>query len=248
MRFLPVSANREQLPGPIFPLGLGYIAAAAQQAGHEVAVADLCFVRHPLRFLPRQIRTFHPEVVGLSIRNIDNAAYPLTVDYLDRHREAVTAMRDTTDAPLVPGGSGFSILPGSYMEALQSDRGIRGEGEQVFVMLLDALENGRSATGITGLLSRGRENVDDTGIMLLPERGPRWNDGLHPNRHRFDYPRYLSRGGLGNIQTKRGCVFKCGYCTYPLPEGNRFHSHEAGDAVLRRKNEILREVGCPRAA
>jgi radical SAM superfamily enzyme YgiQ (UPF0313 family) len=98
-------------------------------------------------------------------------------------------------------------------------------------MLLDALESGRSAIGIPGLLPRGRENDADTGIMLAPERGPRWDDGLHPNRRLFDYPRYLRRGGTGNIQTKRGCVFKCGYCTYPLLEGNRFRSREPGDVV-----------------
>ena len=111
MRVLLVSANREHLPDPIFPLGLGYIAAAAQQAGHEVAVADLSFGRHPLRDLRQQIGTFQPKVIGLSIRNVDNAAYPLTVDYLDRHREVVATIRDSTDTPLVLGGSGFSILP-----------------------------------------------------------------------------------------------------------------------------------------
>jgi radical SAM superfamily enzyme YgiQ (UPF0313 family) len=231
MRVLLVSANREHLPDPIFPLGLGYIAAATQQAGHEVAVADLCFGRQPLRDLRQQIGTYQPDIVGLSIRNIDNAAYPLTVDYLDRHREVAAAIRDTTDAPLVLGGSGFSILPEAYLETLQGDWGIRGEGEQAFVALLEALENGRITGGIPGLLARRRGSGDDTGLMLAPERGPRWGDGLHPIRHLFDYPRYLRRGGTGNIQTKRGCVFKCNYCTYPLLEGKRFRARAAGDVV-----------------
>jgi len=231
MRVLLVSANREHLPDPIFPLGLAYIAAAAQRAGHEVAVADLCFGRRPLRALRQQIAAFQPEVVGLSIRNVDNAAYPLTVDYLDCHRKAVAAIRETTGAPLVLGGSGFSILPGSYMEELQGDWGIRGEGEQAFVALLDALENGRSATGIPALLSRERVGSNDAGIMPVPEIGPRRGEGLHPNRRLFDYPRYLRRGGTGNIQTKRGCIFKCNYCTYPLLEGKRFRTREAADIV-----------------
>jgi radical SAM superfamily enzyme YgiQ (UPF0313 family) len=231
MRVLLVSANREHLPDPIFPLGLGYIAAATRQAGHEVAVADLCFGRHPLRDLRQQIGTFQPDVVGLSIRNVDNAAYPLTVDYLDRHREVTAAIRASTHAPLVLGGSGFSILPGAYMEALQGDWGIRGEGEQRFVALLDALEFGRGTGGIPGLLSRERECGNDIGIMPAPERGPRWGAGLRPNRRLFDYPCYLRRGGTGNIQTKRGCVFKCDYCTYPLLEGKRFRAREAADVV-----------------
>ena len=41
----------------------------------------------------------------------------------------------------------------------------------------------------------------------------------------------LRRGGCGNIQTKRGCVFKCSYCTYPLLEGNRFQLRTATEVV-----------------
>lgn len=60
MRVLLVSANREQIPDPVFPLGLAYVAAAAQLAGHQVAVADLCFGRHPLAALKRQVSIFIP--------------------------------------------------------------------------------------------------------------------------------------------------------------------------------------------
>ena len=242
MRVLLVSANREHLPDPIFPLGLGYIAAATQQAGHEVAVADLCFGKHPLRDLREQIGTFQPDVVGLSIRNVDNAAYPLTVDYLDRHREVVAAIRGCTDAPVVLGGSGFSILPEAYMEALRGDWGIRGEGEQAFVTLLDALANGRDAVGIPGLLPQRQDRGNSVSILMPQEAGPRWNEGLRPGRHLFDYPRYLRRGGTGNIQTKRGCVFKCNYCTYPLLEGKRFRAREAGD-VVDEIEALLRDYG-----
>jgi len=231
MRVLLISANREHLPDPIFPLGLSYVASAAQQAGHEVNVADLCFGRRPLRDLRARIAAFRPDIIGLSIRNVDNAAYPLTVDYLDTHREAVAVIKDCTPAPLVLGGSGFSILPETYMETLQGDWGIQGEGEQAFVTLLEALENGRDPAALPGLIRRGHETGDDPGIMLAPERGRNWDGGLRPGRHLFDYPRYLRRGGTGNIQTKRGCVFKCNYCTYPLLEGKRFRAREAGDVV-----------------
>lgn len=230
MRVLLVSANRERIPDPIFPLGLAYIAAAARQAGHEVAVADLCFGLHPLDDLRRQVNAFQPDVVGLSIRNIDNAAYPLTVEYLDQHREVVDTLRAVTRAPIVLGGSGFAILPEPYMQALDGDWGVAGEGEQAFVELLVALDRGWNPAGIPGVISRRTSGY--TPVSATPVRRPAdWAAGLRPARDLFDYPRYIRRGGMGNVQTKRGCVFRCSYCTYPLLEGNRFRARETGDVV-----------------
>ena len=153
MRILLVSANREHLPDPIFPLGLAYVAGAVQKAGYEVDVADLCFGRHPLEELRAQVARFQPQVIGLSLRNVDNAAYPLTVDYLALHRKVVDALHDASNAPVVLGGSGFSILPQAYMHELDGDWGIAGEGERVFVALLQALENGRDPSAIAGVIS-----------------------------------------------------------------------------------------------
>ncbi len=62
-------------------------------------------------------------------------------------------------------------------------------------------------------------------------RNPHWAQDLRPARDLFDNARYVRRGGTGNMQTKRGCVFRCSYCTDPLLEGNRFRSREAGDVV-----------------
>jgi len=231
MRVLLVSANRERIPDPIFPLGLAYVAAAARQDGHEVAVADLCFGRAPLQELAGQVRRLRPDVIGLSLRNVDNAAYPRTVDYLDQHRAVVNVLHDTTTAPVVLGGSGFSIMPGAYMQVLDGDWGIAGEAETAFAALLAALEAGRRPDGIEGLYGRNGHMVSSCGMPSphLPRRG--WQNGLRPARDLLDYPRYIRRGGMGNVQTKRGCVFRCSYCTYPLLEGRRFRTRDAADVV-----------------
>ncbi len=231
MRVLLVSANREQIPDPIFPLGLAYVAAAVRNAGHQIEIADLCFGRHPLRDLREQVAVFRPEVIGLSLRNVDNAAYPLTVDYLSSHREVVDSLHQVSQAPVVLGGSGFSILPEAYMDIFNADWGIPGEGEQVFVELLTALQENLDPSGISGLLAGSQQAARHMNPVVAPRRRKLWAQDLRPARDLFDYARYVRRGGMGNIQTKRGCVFKCSYCTYPLLEGNRFRSREAGDVV-----------------
>jgi len=235
VRILLVSANREHIPDPIFPLGLACVAAATRNAGHEVSVADLCFGNNPLSELGKQVNLFQPDIIGVSLRNVDNAAYPRTVDYLEQHREVVATLHALTDAPVVLGGSGFSIMPREYMAALDGDWGIEGEGEQTFVALIDALALGRDPGTIPGVIGRNNDQNNgnpSSGIRLdSPQRPADWFAGYRPARDLFDYPRYIRRGGMGNIQTKRGCVFKCSYCTYPLLEGNRFRARAAADTV-----------------
>ena len=231
MRVLLVSANREHLPDPIFPLGLAYIAAAVSRAGHDIEVADLCFGRRPLKDLRTQVTRFRPQIIGLSIRNVDNAAYPLTVDYLSLHREVVDTLHAVSQVPVVLGGSGFSILPQAYMRALDGDWGIIGEGERSFVALLNALEHDLNPASIPGVVSSEPSSAPLAGTTIQPQRPANWAEKLHPLRKQFDYARYIRRGGTGNIQTKRGCVFKCSYCTYPLLEGPHFRAREAVDIV-----------------
>jgi radical SAM superfamily enzyme YgiQ (UPF0313 family) len=231
MRVLLISANREHLPDPIFPIGLAYIAAAVVNAGHEIGVADLCFGRRPINDLRKLVDRLKPQVIGLSLRNVDNAAYPLTVDYLGLHREVVDTLHAASDAPVVLGGSGFSILPHAYMQVLNADWGIAGEGERAFVALLHALEYGHNPDTIPGVIAPASTSASSHTISVQPQRPFDWSEGLRPLRTPFDYARYIRRGGTGNIQTKRGCVFKCSYCTYPLLEGNRFRARDAVDVV-----------------
>lgn len=207
MRVLLVSANREHLPDPIFPLGLAYIAAAILNAGHNTEIADLCFGSFPLENLRKQVKEYKPDVIGLSLRNVDNAAYPLTVDYLKLHREVVDVLHEVSQAPVVLGGSGFSILPQAYMQALGGDWGIAGEGESSFIELLQALEKGLDPTTIPGVVSPLSATSAHPVAQLQPQRPLDWAKGLRPERKLFDYARYVRRGGMGNVQTKRGCVF-----------------------------------------
>lgn len=242
MRVMLVSANREQIPDPIFPLGLAYIAAAIRNCGHTLHVVDLCFEKQPLDDLRQRITHFQPEVIGLSLRNVDNAAYPRTVDYLEGHKQLVDSIRAVSGAVVVLGGSGFSILPEAYMDVLGGDWGIRGEGEQAFVQLLDALEHGSDPGAIPSVVSPAGDSAREHNSISLQPVLQSWKDGLWPARDLFDYRRYIRRGGMGNIQTKRGCVFKCSYCTYPLLEGNRFRNRSAED-VVNEIEALMKEYG-----
>ena len=51
-------------------------------------------------------------------------------------------------------------------------------------------------------------------------------DGLHADRRWMDVAEYFERGGMANVQTKRGCHFKCTFCAYPVIEGRGMRTRD----------------------
>src|SRR5215475_4441368 len=150
MRVLFVSANQECSPDPVAPLGVCYVATATADAGHDVAVLDLCFRRDVDAAVAGAVRAHRPDVIGLSLRNVDNCAYPDTVSYLGHYRRVVAACRAASPAPLVLGGSAFTTMPAFYLPALEAPYGVVGEGEVAFAALLARLAADAPVEGVGG--------------------------------------------------------------------------------------------------
>src|SRR5215210_2299958 len=91
-RVLLVSTNRERAPQPVVPNGVACVASALTQAGHDVRVLDLCFVRDPLRASREATRTFSPDVIGISVRNIDNSDLIALRHYTPEAAEVTAAL------------------------------------------------------------------------------------------------------------------------------------------------------------
>src|SRR5213594_5162005 len=154
MRVLLVSANQERSPDPVAPLGVCYVATAAAEAGHEVHVLDLCFSEDPPADVRAAVAAHRPEAIGISLRNVDNCAYPDTVSYLPHYRAVVEACRAASAAPIVLGGSAFTTMPAHYLDVLAVPYGIVGEGEESFVALLASLAAGRDPARLAGVAAR----------------------------------------------------------------------------------------------
>jgi len=207
MNILLISPNTLTVPYPVYPIGLDYVAGAIP-AGHQVRIADLNIIsRGELAAL---IASFSPQLIGISIRNIDNTEAGDPLFFIQGYRELVVWLREQSSAIIVCGGSGFTIVPEQIMAVLEVDYGIVGEGERLG-QLVDALDQGRDPTAISGVLSAGE-------VPVLP---PPW-PGQQLRRFQSDASHnqfYLRNGGMLNLQTKRGCSFRCIYCSYPQIEG-----------------------------
>lgn len=209
MKVLIISPNVESLPDPVFPLGLAYIAGALRENKIPCHVVDLCFEDDFESAIRQGISLFGPDIIALSLRNVDNVSYPNYISYLPFYRQVVQVVRKYSKAVVVVGGSGFDLLPDGIITYLGADLGIVGEGEAAFVRLIDRLEKeGRFFEPLEKRALDAREETIQS-LDQLPV----------PDRSKFDNAAYLNRGGMGNIQTKRGCPFGCIYCTYPVIQG-----------------------------
>lgn len=225
-RVLLINSNRRNDLFAAPPLGLCYVASAAESAGHQVHVLDLCFERRIFKAIKDAVGSFSPDVIGVSIRNIDNANMLYPISYLPEIVEIVGYLRRICDAPIVLGGAGASLAPKDVLDLLQADYVVASDGERAFVELLDSLGKGRPVDGIPGV-----GTVQD-GLFRIEPRAFSDFPSVRPDLGRWiDVKPYSKMGGSYNIQAKRGCPHRCIYCTYSLLEGNSLRLRSPGDVV-----------------
>lgn len=211
---LLVSVNRCTNPDPVFPLGLAHLNAALRRAGHEVAWADALADRDGLE---ETLNSWRPDFIGISLRNIDDVLIRKRETFFDDLVALSTTLRRRSRCPLILGGSGFSIFPQQLLELTGADYGICGEGEAGLVALLATLQNGGDLAQVPGLVFR-----QDGAVRVNPSSAGAFDTELsEADRPAPITAHYLRTSGSLNVQTQRGCSFRCGYCTYPLIEGRR---------------------------
>ena len=136
MKILLISSNIACTPYAVYPLGLSMVAAALGKAGHKVHQFDFLQHNRSLESLGNEINNIHPDVIGLSIRNIDNVNLLHEQHYISAVKNIVKKIKEETDSPVILGGSGFSLMPEVILREVGADYGIVGEGEKAIVELL----------------------------------------------------------------------------------------------------------------
>jgi radical SAM superfamily enzyme YgiQ (UPF0313 family) len=225
LRVLLVYSNRARILEPAPPIGLSYVATATRAAGHDVRFVDLMFRHDPLGDLRRTLLDFEPEVVGISVRNIDNVVAQRVTRHLDELDAVLATVRAHSKARIVLGGPATSILGPVALERLDADFAIVGEGETAFPELLAALVRGGDLRGIAGLCHRAGGRI----AANAPVR--RETFGSSSMGEWVDWPKYERGGGTYAIHTKRGCPLQCVFCNYPMMEGHLLRQRSAADVV-----------------
>lgn len=227
-KILLLSTNRATLPYPVPPLGLACLYHRLNQ-NYNVKLID--GFKLSSSEIPPILKDFQPDYVGISIRNIDDMVKDKGRSFIPQiMKDYLEPMRKYHKGPLILGGSGFTIFPQELMELSNADYGIIGEAEQTFPRLLQCLEDHGDAILINGVLARAHKKFTRPGQEDYMDLTNPFDSELDIL---LDYSVYQERGAYP-IQTKRGCVHRCIYCSYPFLEGRRFR--------LRNIHHVVDEI------
>ncbi len=199
-------------PNVYVPLGLGYIAASLEQAGHEVEIIDLNVRRIGDNKLRKKVAA--ADIIGITGMITE---YETLLGLVDSVKKANPGARVVLGGPLV------TALPRKLLQESAADFAVLGEGEKTIVALVSALENGEDVGGIRGIVFR----ADDRITVTEPAEPIADMDTIpFPARHLLDMERYIkdhfqSFGikirGFGrirstNLLSSRGCPYSCTFC------------------------------------
>jgi radical SAM superfamily enzyme YgiQ (UPF0313 family) len=217
MRVLLISANTERINMTVLPLGLALVAAATRRHGHEVSYLDLLAAEDTEAAIAGAVAGAVPQVIGVSVRNVDDQQMDDPAFLLDGASEVVAACRRLSSAPIVVGGAGYSIFADAALVELGADYGVRGEGEEVFPQLVDCLQQGADPGRLPGVHRPGQAarppcHAADLG-QLPPPAEELWAEAD------LDDP-----GLWMPVQSRRGCPLDCSYCATGLIEGRRIRT------------------------
>jgi len=227
--------NTNRIKPPIAPIGLDYVAEALNAAGRRVQVLDLCWAEDVDAAIAGFFDRASFGLVGVTLRNTDDCVFTSRQSFLAEFADIVHAIRRHTNALIVLGGVGFSVMPERVLGLCDADAGVWGEGEFAFVELANAVEREQEWRDLPNLICRSdgswhRSPPATASPLDLPPMSRTW----------VDNERYFREGGQAGIETKRGCPGRCIYCADPIAKGKRTRTRPA-EAVADELERLLEQ-------
>ncbi len=216
------------------PLGILYIAAVLEQAGHEVAVIDAAAQLLNVESTTREVEAFQPELIGIG---------SFTVTFETCKKLATALKASMPDVPIVLGSYHVTLVPEEAMANPQFDVGVVGEGEGTMLDLVEHYQGNKALDDIPGLVLRQddgnirftakRKKVRDLDSLPFPARHL-----LPPNIYR---PVPVDEHGFPKFAmvTSRGCPHACAFCQKSR-SGYRSHSPKY---IVDEIQHIVRDFG-----
>ena len=211
------------------PIGLAYLAASVDEEQHTLRVLDLMFAEDAVSEVADAVSEFEPDLIGLSIRNLDNQSSLNPVWNLPAVRDIIERIRQISSAKTLIGGPAFSIMPSECLDYVGADLGIAGDAAEAFATLVERLDADADYRDIPGIVYRD----DANGGEIVVSEG-RFTSSFHraPRLDLLDMRAYNGSGfGVG-------VVTKLAQAYYPTPGAD----FSGGDWRIRDPQEVVDEI------
>lgn len=228
--------NSNLMKPPVAPLGLDYVGSIIIRNGFNIELLDLNFLESIEYDIRKKLINNSFLAIGLNIRNTDDCYYLSQDFFLPKIKEIVAVIRKYSDSPIILGGGGFSVAPLEITKYLKADYGIIGDGEITFLKLLENIKNNKKHPDLLENI-KGIVFKDSKYKIIEPEYNSLKEYPL-PDRDLVDNKKYFVEGGMGAIETKRGCSSKCIYCADPIIKGCKIRVRPIKTIMKELKNLI----------
>ncbi|MFH1415682.1 MAG: radical SAM protein [Elusimicrobiota bacterium] len=199
----------------ILPQWMPCLAASLRNAGHEIKCIDCAATHTGWKSLEDIIRKEEPDVVGVS------EAHAL---YMDESLKLVRLVKKIKmNITVVCGGGMFANIAETLLKENPVDYIVKGEGEETFVELLEALEKERPVESVDGVayIRNGeyfqtppRQLIGDMDTLPMPAYDLMPMDSYGRSKYLF------SPGGI-TIHHSRGCPNNCRFCVWWMQMADR---------------------------
>ncbi len=188
-----------ETPSP--PLGLAYLAASLEAAGHRVVVLDYVVYPYSMDRLRSWMEKLSPDIVGVTAVTMNvNKALEVVRDVKAIAPETIT---------VIGGPHATFAAEETLRDCPQLDIVVLGEGEDTIVRLAKSAGDPQSWADIPGILYRHDERI----VRTRPKDGFLDVNRLpQPARHLLALDRYRMLHMPITLTTSRGCPFQCIFC------------------------------------
>lgn len=222
------------------PLGILYIAAVLEQAGHTVACIDAAAELLNIDGTVQRVEDFKPDVIGIG---------SFTVTFETTRKLGAALRAAMPSVPIVLGSYHVTLVPDDAMADTCFDVGVLGEGEFTMLELVEHYGGKGSLADIPGICYRIDDATDARGWRLhktAPRKKFKDLDKLpFPARHLLppniyrpipvddhSFPKFA-------MVSSRGCPHACAFCQKSRT-GYRSHSPAY---VVDELEHMIRDFG-----
>ena len=185
-----------------FNYGVAHLSAVLKQAGHEVALWQLCDDIDPL---PSEEQFIH----RLQQESADIIGFSVVTNQWPYARKLAAWARKATDVPLICGGIHTMAAGEEVLESGVFDFIIRGEAEEALAEFVDKLSHNQDYSAVENLGFRQNGKLRLNPLRPLPDlRKLPFKDYSI-----FDFQKIIdAKNGWTGLMASRGCPFSCTYC------------------------------------